>query len=225
MLHLSSYEIAFNHMMQHTWDEAARIFDMLYKEKYWSPAIFRYLHGACLDMLGQRTDAILAFAEVPKLTGSKTTSTAMMEQYVVRKVKALEATGYQDMDMSLCALEYLFVFNAFDFMDEALLDQSLVTVDAALDRIMQAEHMEYGIRTRELLPETPPPQYHDQRATLLLIKASLLNAMNRHQDSIIHLNWIIDHKEKITVDKWVVPFAFWQVRTTKTMGIGISGVS
>lgn len=213
VLHLCSYEIGFNYMMQHNWDEAAKIFETLYKERYWSPAIFRYLHGACLDMKGHRTEAILAFAEVPSLVTSspsnKAGSTAMMEQYVVRKVNAFQASGYQDMDMNLCALEYLCIFNAFDFMDSQLLEQSLALVEGGLSRILEAERMEYGIRTRELLPETPPPEYFDQRGTLLLIKASLQNAMGRYSDSIIHLNWIIDHKDQITTDKWVIPFTFW----------------
>ncbi|KAI7853457.1 hypothetical protein BDC45DRAFT_442468 [Circinella umbellata] len=219
VLHLCSYEIGFNYMMQHNWEGAAKIFETLYKERYWSPAIFRYLHGACLDMMGERTDAILAFAEVPELVNSKTSSSgsgtaAMMERYVLRKVNAYQATGYQDMDMNLCALEYLCIFNAFGFMDKALLDRSLAVADAALNRILEAERMEYGIRTRELLPETPPPQYYDQRGTLLLIKASLQNAMGQYRDSIIHLNWIIDHKDKIVNDKWVVPFAFWEAGVT-----------
>ncbi|KAI9497886.1 hypothetical protein BDB00DRAFT_802371 [Zychaea mexicana] len=223
VLHLCSYEIGFNYMMQHNWGGAAKIFENLYKERYWSPAIFRYLHGACLDMMGERTDAILAFAEVPELVNGKTPSSssssssstaAMMERYVLRKVNAYQATGYQDMDMNLCALEYLCIFNAFDFMDTALLERSLAVADGALNRILEAERMEYGIRTRELLPETPPPQYYDQRGTLLLIKASLQNAMGHYRDAIIHLNWIIDHKDKIASDKWVVPFAFWQAGVT-----------
>ncbi|KAI9313894.1 hypothetical protein BX666DRAFT_1863708 [Dichotomocladium elegans] len=214
VLHMCSYEIAFNYMMQHHWEEAAKLFETLYKDRFWSPAVFRYLQGACLDMMGDRTEAILAYAEVPELVGSKTINVAMMEQYVLRKVKTFQETGYQDMDMTLAAIEYLCIFNAFHFMDEHSLDQSLTTVDEALNRILDAERMEYGIRTRELLPETPPPQYFEQRGTLLLIKASLLNAMGRYREAIIHLNWIIDHKEKLIVDKWVAPFAFWEAGVT-----------
>lgn len=214
VLHACSYEIGFNHMMEHNWEEAAKVFDMLYKERYWSPAIFRYLTGACLDMMGLRTEAILAFAEVPQLVGSKTHSTSLMEKYLMRKVTAFQACGYQDMDMSLCALEYLCLFTGFDFMGSELLEESLSRVDHALNQIMEAEKTEFGIRTRELLPETPPPSYFDQRGALLLIKSSLFNAMGRFKDSIIHLNWIIDHKDQIEIDKWIVPFAFWEAGVT-----------
>jgi tetratricopeptide (TPR) repeat protein len=209
VLHICSYEIGFNYMMQQEWEEAAKIFEMLYKERYWSPAIFRYLQGACLDMIGQRTEAILAFAQVPDLVGSKSSSTAMMENYVVRKVKTLQASGYQDMDMTVCALEYLCLYNAFDFMDQDQLQKCLDAVDQAQAHIVEAEKIEFGIRTRELLPDTPVPQYYDQRGAILLIKSSIQNAMGCYRDSIIHLNWIIDHKENIKVDRWIVPFAYW----------------
>jgi hypothetical protein len=214
VLHACSYEIGFNHMMQHNWEEASKVFDTLYKDRYWSPAIFRYLTGACLDMMGNRTDAILAYAEVPQLVGSKTHSTSLMEKYVLRKVTGFQESGYQDMSMSLCALEYLCLFTGFDFMDAELLDHSLATVDKALVEVRDAEKTEFGIRTRELLPETPAPQYYDQRGALLLIKSSLFNAMGRYKESIIHLNWIIDHKDQIQLDKWIVPFAFWEAGVT-----------
>lgn len=215
VLHMCSYEIGFNHMMQNKWAKAAATFQTLFTERYWSQPIFKYLTGACLDMMGQRTDAILAFAEIPQLITSnsnnnnKNSSTFCIEQYILRKVKLFQASGYQDMDMTMCALEYMYLFNAYEFMEMAQLEQNLALTDYALSRILEAEKLEYGIRTTELLPETPPPEYHDQRGALLLIKASILNAMGRYQESIIHLNWIVDHKNKINTDTWVVPFAYW----------------
>jgi hypothetical protein len=213
LLHMCKYEMGFNHMMQNNWEEASLIFDQLYKEGYWSQAIFKYLTGACLDMTGQRTEAILAFAEVPHLIKRNTnkSSTSAIEHYTLRKVQLFQSSGYQDMDMTVCALEYLYLFNAYEFMDTIQLKQNLGLVDYALLRILEAEKLEYGIRTRELLPETPPPQYDDQRGALLLIKASILNAMRRFQESVIHLNWIIDRKDKILADKWIIPYAYWQV--------------
>lgn len=212
VLHMCSYEMSFNHMMQNNWEEAYKIFQFLYNERYWSQAIFRYLCGACLDMMGERTEAILAFAEVPlllKKPSHSNTSTCSIEKYVLCKVKLFQSSGYQDMDMTMCGLEYLYLFNAYEFMDTVQLEQNLGLTDYALTRILESEKLEYGIRTRELLPETPPPQYDDQRGALLLIKASILNAMGRCQESVIHLNWIIDRKDKITADKWVVPYAYW----------------
>jgi hypothetical protein len=205
--------MGFNYMMQNNWQDAAAIFDLLFKEKYWSQVIFKYLTGACLDMLGHRTNAILAFAEIPYLVKqSKNTNNiniSGIEQYILRKVKLFQSSGYQDMDMTMCALEYLYLFNAFEFMNAIQLEQNLALTDYALSRILDAEKLEYSIRTRELLPETPPPQYDDQRGALLLIKASILNAMGRYQESIIHLNWIMDRKDKMKADKWIIPYTFW----------------
>ncbi|KAI8641361.1 hypothetical protein BD408DRAFT_483552 [Parasitella parasitica] len=217
VLHMCNYEIGFNHMMKNNWQEAATVFQALYKERYWSQPIFKYLTGSCLDMMGRRTEAILAFAEIPQLVkanNNKNSNTHGIEQYILRKIKLFQSSGYQDMDMTMCALEYMYLYNAYEFMEIAQLEQNLALTDYALNKILEAEKLEYGIRTTELLPETPPPAYYDQRAALLLIKASIFNAMGRHHESVIHLNWIIDHKEKIITDKWIVPFAYWEVGMT-----------
>ncbi|KAI8090214.1 uncharacterized protein B0P05DRAFT_529838, partial [Gilbertella persicaria] len=219
MNQMASYEIGLNYMMQSDWEEAAGIFDALYKEGYWSPAILRYLTGACLDMMGRRTEAILAFAQIPGLITrtskfSNNTTTSGMEHYILHKVEFFQTTGYQDMDMTMCALEYLYLCNAFEFMDTMQLEHNLHLTEDALGRILDTEKLEYSIRARELLPETPPPQYDPQRAILLLIKAAILNAMGRVHESIIHLNWVIDHKDTMTADSWVLPFAYWEVGTT-----------
>ncbi|CEG84151.1 hypothetical protein RMATCC62417_17996 [Rhizopus microsporus] len=118
------------------------------------------------------------------------------------------------MDMSLCALEFLYIFTGFDFMSDESMQKSLEATDKALSSIAEAEKTEFGIRVKELLPDTPPPQYFDQRGVLLLLKSALFNAMGRYKDTIIHLNWIIDHKDNIVYDKWVVPFAFWEAGVT-----------
>ncbi|KAI8380334.1 hypothetical protein BD560DRAFT_324222 [Blakeslea trispora] len=214
VFHMCSYEIAFNHMMEHQWQEAAQLFDTLYKERYWSPAIFRYLTGACLDMMGQRTEAILAFAEVPQWITKKTQNASLVERYVLRKVTAFQECGYQDMDMSLCAMEYLYLFTGFDFMSQEYLEKSLVVVDTALAQIVEAEKIEFSIRTRELVPGTPAPSYFDQRGALLLIKSSLYNVLGRYKESVIHLNWIMDHQADIVADRWVIPYAYWEAGVT-----------
>lgn len=201
-------------MIEHNWEEAAKVFDSLYKDKYWSSAIFKFLTAACLDMMGQRTEAILAFAEVPQLVGSKTQSTSLIEKYIGNKVELFQESGYQDMDMSLCAFEYLYLYTGFDFMSTELLEESIAIVDGALANIMDAEKTEFSIRTRELLPETPPPKYFNQRGILLLMKAALYNALGSHKEAIIHLNWIIDHKKDIDPTSYIVPYAYWEAGVT-----------
>ncbi|KAI8975740.1 hypothetical protein BDF20DRAFT_977316 [Mycotypha africana] len=209
-----SYEIAFNHMMKNEWKEAAVLFEQLYRENYWSPIVCKYLAAACTDMLGHRTEAMVTFADVLQLISKKEMLTKDLEFYIQRKLDMFQSAGYQDMDMTLCALEYMYLFNAYEFMDEIQLEQNLAVVDDALDRILEAEIMEYKLRAKELLPETPPPAYYDQRGVLLLLKAAILNAMRRYQYSIIHLNWILDHIDKIMVDKWIIPYAYWEAGVT-----------
>ncbi|KAL0078047.1 hypothetical protein J3Q64DRAFT_1646431 [Phycomyces blakesleeanus] len=219
MKQLSDYEIGVNLMLQLDWESAAECFENLAQEKYWSPSFAKYVVGACRDMLGERTDGILAFAEVPQLAKEYPTKKTYMDAYVHKKVEFFQRSGYQDMDFSLPGLELILVLNGFEHMDKGCLEKALKRVHETLELIYEREKMEYTIRLRELVPTTTPPNYYDQRAVLLLIKSSILNTLGRYTECISHLNWIIDHKESIKHETWVAPFAYWESGIT-SWGLG-----
>lgn len=200
---LADYEIAFNSAMQLDWKGAA---DKLAKlePSHSKPALIKYFYGCCMEMLGDRSDAILAFVEASKLVNGG----SQVEQFVSERVAFFEQSGYQDLDLSLPALEILLLWNLLATMTDECLANALELVDATLDKIYQREKQEYEIRTIQIAPDTPPPDYYDQRATLLLVKSSILNALGRSHESIIHLNWILDNRSRIHT-KWVVPFSYW----------------
>ncbi|KAF7721492.1 hypothetical protein EC973_004631 [Apophysomyces ossiformis] len=211
MGYLATFEIAFNSAMSLDWASAAvRILEL--QNKHQSPAFLKYFYGACMEMLGNRTEAILAFAEVPKLADKKKKS--QLEQHVSHRVEFFEQSGYQDMDFCLPALEILFMWNTFPNMSTHALESCLELVNNTLDRIYEREKQEYEIRVFELAPNTPPPDYYDQRGSLLLMKSSILNALGKSREAIVHLNWIIDHKDHIKQAKWIVPFAYWESGVT-----------
>ncbi|KAK4514465.1 Synaptobrevin-like protein YKT6 [Mucor velutinosus] len=220
MKQMSDYEIGFNLALELDWAGAASYFEQLSRENYWSPAFSKFFVGTCHEMMGQRTEAILAFAEVPALAeelvnGKKT----YIDTYVLKKVAFFQKSGYQDMDFSLPALEILLVMNAFEHMEKESLEKCLDLVQHTLELIYEREKMEYNIRLRELVPITTPPDYYDQRAVLLLVKASVLNSLGRHDETIAHLNWILDHKECVKEENWVIPFTYWESGVT-SWGLG-----
>lgn len=209
MTQMGNYEIGFNAALQLDWQTAATYFEKLSQDKYdWSPAFCQYFIGACRGMLGKRTESILAFAQVPQLAKEQSQKSCI-DTYVEQKVEFFQKSGYQDLDLSLPGLELLLVWNVFDEMEKPALNGCLLIVQATLELIYEREKLEYNIRLQELVPTSSPPDYYDQRAILLLIKASVLNALKRHQDSIAHLNWIIDHKHHIKSQNWIIPFAYW----------------
>ncbi|CAO3699708.1 hypothetical protein G6F70_005621 [Rhizopus microsporus] len=209
--HLATFEIAFNSAMCLDWASAAvRILEL--QTKYNSPAFLKYFYGACMEMLGNRTEAILAFAEAPKLIDKKRNS--QMEQYISNRVAFFEVSGYQDLDFSLPALEILFVWNAFPCMESSTLEKCLELVESTLELIYEREKMEYDLRRVELVPMTAKPDYNDQRGVLLLMKASILNSLNRYEEGVVHLNWIVDNKDKFKHTNWVAPFAYWECGNT-----------
>ncbi|ORZ12337.1 hypothetical protein BCR42DRAFT_331778 [Absidia repens] len=204
---LATFEIAFNCAMALDWASTSERLSEL-QDKHHSPAFVKYFYGACMEMMGNRTEAILAFAEAPKLMDKKKKS--QMEQYVTRRVDFFEQSGYQDMDFSLPALEILAMWNCFPTMSEQALEKCLVMIDTTLESIYEREKQEYEIRVVELAPNAPVPDYYDQRGTLLVMKSSILNSLNRNKDAIVHLNWVIDNREHIKCSKWIVPFAYWE---------------
>ncbi|KAG2174235.1 hypothetical protein INT43_004256 [Umbelopsis isabellina] len=207
---LTSYDIAMNDSMSFEWEQACAKFEYLRDQKYWSPAYFQYFVGACHEITGNRTEAILAFASVPKLIRGKGTQ---IDKFVKRRVEFFEESGYADLDFSLPALELLLIYNAFPFMKKEPLEQCLVKIDAALELVYEREKLEYEIRLTELAPEIGPPEYYDQRAQALLIKAAVLNALGKHNEAVLHLNWIIDHGTRIK-ELWVLPFCYWEAGIT-----------
>lgn len=204
--HLATFEIAFNSAMGLDWASAAvRALEL--QTKYNSPAFLKYFYGACMEMLGNRTEAILAFAEAPGLVDKKRKS--QPELFVMNRVAFFEISGYQDLDFSLPALEILYTWNSFPCMAPNTLEKCLEIIETTLESIYEREKLEYDIRTVELVPSTSTPDYYDQRGTLLLMKAGILNALNKFTEGIVHLNWIIDNKDKFKHTNWVVPFAYW----------------
>ncbi|KAI8085121.1 uncharacterized protein BX664DRAFT_179271 [Halteromyces radiatus] len=205
------FEIAINHMITGNWEPAAEAFGFLCEQNYWSAAFCKYAQGACLEMMGLRTEAILAFAEVSNLVvkklGGRMTD---IDAYVLRKVMAFQASGYQDLDFYIPALEFMCIWNQLSFINPILLQQHMTKVENTLAALQAREDEEYSIRMREVAPDTPLPDHFDHRAVLLLIRASLHNVLGDHNSTTLHLNWIIDHQQNISQDSWAVPFALWE---------------
>ncbi|KAI9288894.1 hypothetical protein BC943DRAFT_315544 [Umbelopsis sp. AD052] len=207
---LTTYDIAMNEAMGFDWESACTRFEYLRDQKYWSSAYFQYFVGACHEIMGNRTESILAFASVPTFINGKGSP---IDKFVRRRVAFFEESGYADLDFSLPALELLLIWNAFPFMSVQALEQCLEKVDAALELVYERERIEYEIRLTELAPDIGPPEYYDQRAQALLIKAAVLNALGKHSEAVLHLNWIIDHGTRIK-ELWVLPFCYWEAGIT-----------
>ncbi|KAI9309519.1 hypothetical protein BJ944DRAFT_154177 [Cunninghamella echinulata] len=222
---LADYEIAFNDTLQLNWEDALTNFSYLHQQGYWSIAFSKYMMGACYEMMGKRTESILAFAEIPQLiqrtiatnhvsSGNPTTPHLYVDCYIQKKVDRFQQGGYQYMDLYLPALEMLLLCNLYEWMDKLSLEHCLTIVQYTLELIYEREKLEYNLRLKELMPSTLPPNYYDHRAVLLLIKATIFNALKKPQECISHLNWIIDHQQHIKYDLWVIPYAYWESGVT-----------
>ncbi|CDH60135.1 tetratricopeptide repeat protein 39c [Lichtheimia corymbifera JMRC:FSU:9682] len=208
MTTLTGYETAFNHAMQLNWKAAAEHLDQL-TSSHSRPSFVKFFYAACMEMAGDRSEAVLAFAEAAQLA-KKNKNPTQLDQLVIERVSFYENSGYQDLDLSLPALEVLLLWNSLACMSHECLSECMEKVDEALSLIYERERQEYQIRTTEIAPNVDPPDYYCERGTLLLIKISILNAMGRSHDAIVHLNWIIDNRSRIVGAKWIVPFTYWE---------------
>lgn len=205
------FEMAINHMMTGNWQHAASTFDYLCEQQYWSAAFCRYAQGACYEMMGERTEAILIFAEVPNLVVKKLGGRLSdIDNFVLRKVTMFQKSGYQNLDFYAPVLEYMCIWNLFPFVSRDLLKAALDKVQFSLKAIATVEQLEQEQRMMELAPDTPLPDYFDERASLLVIKSSILNVLGLPDETTLDINWVIDHKESILQDTWTVPYALWE---------------
>ncbi|KAG2215291.1 hypothetical protein INT46_005908 [Mucor plumbeus] len=205
------FEMAINHMLTGNWNHAAATFEYLYEQQYWSAAFCRYAQGACYEMMGDRTEAILIFAEIPQLVVKKLGGRLSdIDSYVLRKITMFQKSGYQNLDFYAPILEYMCIWNLFPYVSPELLTHALNRIQRGLAAIQKCENLEQEQRMMELAPDAPMPDYFDERASLLVIKASILNVLGRPEDTTLDINWVLDHKECILQDTWTVPYALWE---------------
>jgi hypothetical protein len=205
------FEMAMNHMMTGNWHHAAATFEYLYEQQYWSAAFCRYAQGACFEMMGERTEAILVFAEVPSLVVKKLGGRLSdIDSYVLRKVNMFQKSGYQNLEFYAPILEFMCIWNLFPYVSPELLTDALNRIQISLAAIQKTEHIEQEERMKELAPDAPLPDYFNERACLFVIKSSILNVLGRPDDTTLDINWVVDHKECIVQDTWTIPYALWE---------------
>ncbi|KAI8372206.1 hypothetical protein BD560DRAFT_104459 [Blakeslea trispora] len=205
------FETAINHLLTGNWQSAADAFDYLAQQQYWSTAFCRYAQGACFEMMNQSTEAILLFAQVPQLIVKKLGGRLSdVDAYVLRKVTMFQKFGYQHLDFYQPLLEFMCIWNLFPYMSPDILTEALNRVQSRLATIQRTEKSEQEERLKELAPEGPVPSYFDERASLIVIKSSILNVLGQSEEITLDINWVVDHKEQILQDSWTVPYALWE---------------
>ncbi|KAG0311746.1 Tetratricopeptide repeat protein 39C [Dissophora globulifera] len=188
---LCDYELGLNCAISLEWSGAAMYFERLAKENYWSKVFFLYFKAASLEASGNKAEAVTIYQSIPGLVSRKFGGrTILVEQYVTRKVKLFEQTGFED--TNLPTLEILLIWNAFASMTPESLTTSLAQVDPQISKNRGNTSL-------------------DSLAVLKTIKGAILHQLGRHKEGAECLNWVIDLPAgKITEEKWVVPFACWE---------------
>ncbi|KAF9160248.1 tetratricopeptide repeat domain 39A [Mortierella sp. AD011] len=188
---MCDYELGLNCALSLQWEEAAVYFNKLVEENYWSKAFFLYFKAACIEESGKKEEAISIYRSISGLVGRKFGGrTILVEQYVARKLKLFEQTGFED--TNLPTLEILLIWNGFSSMSQESLTACLAKVDAQIGRIRDKNSL-------------------DNIAVLKTLKGTILHQLGRHKEGTESLNWVVElNSNKIHEEKWVIPFACWE---------------
>ncbi|CAG8539021.1 3587_t:CDS:10 [Funneliformis mosseae] len=191
---LCDYELGMNYAMTLQWEKAVECFDILATENYWSPAFFRYFQAACLEMQGKKKEAIDLYINVPNLSVRKFGGrTILVEQYVTRKTKNYIAKNFEN--TLLPGLEILLIWNSFACMKKEDLIRCLDIVNSKIESISKIDK------------QNPV----DSQCMLRLIKGSILNQLHKFPEASQCFSWIFDHNDDIVDDKFIEPFAYWEM--------------
>ncbi|OAD75152.1 hypothetical protein PHYBLDRAFT_158611 [Phycomyces blakesleeanus NRRL 1555(-)] len=113
------------------------------------------------------------------------------------------------MDVCLPGLELLVVLHGFGSMPQTSLENCVGLVERTLGVLSEKERIEQALIMRGLGSD-PPPNYNVERAVLLLIMATVLNALGNHKESMVHLDCILGNKDHAKSEGWIVPLAYWE---------------
>ncbi|KAF9113933.1 hypothetical protein BGX27_000464 [Mortierella sp. AM989] len=188
---MCDYELGLNCAISMEWEEAAVYFNKLVEENYWSKAFFLYFKAACIEESGNKEEALPIYRSISGLVGRKFSGrTILVEQYVTRKLKMFEQTGFED--TNLPTLEILLIWNGFASMSQECLEACLAKVAAQISRNRDKSGL-------------------DSMAVLKTLKGAILHQLGRHKEASESLNWVVDlNSNKIQEEKWVLPFASWE---------------
>ncbi|CAO3661868.1 unnamed protein product [Rhizopus stolonifer] len=201
-----SLELAFNKAQELDWQACL---DQLYQLP---ESVFQHYFISCCQSITQdTTQQILTLASA--LNQCPVTS---WDLYAAEQIRFFESRGYQHMEFFLPLFELLMISNGFESM--TTLETGLEQVQGTLELIYEREKVEYSIRTSHVAPDLELPDYYQPRIRLLLVKCAMLNALERHRESIAHVNWMMDHLDHVK-GSWLVPFIYWEAGVT-SWGLG-----
>ncbi|KAJ3277275.1 Tetratricopeptide repeat protein 39B [Borealophlyctis nickersoniae] len=222
------YELGLNAMFELDWRKAQTHMETLSTENYWSKAFYTYAVAVCHTHLSNLTEASRLYGEAPALINRKVGGrTIGVEQYVARKtaIFASDAWNGDRTILLLPGLEMLFIWHGFAFMSVDKLKESKREVESAL-KVLERES---GIDLSSIWTDTdtvdatmddppPPPstpiplhEYTDRLAPLILIYASILRELNLLNASIKSLDWVFERDRDIKQEKFVIPFAHYEL--------------
>ncbi|KAI9280639.1 hypothetical protein BY458DRAFT_553105 [Sporodiniella umbellata] len=149
-----------------------------------------YLVGACYWMQGETAQAVLIWATLVPAQGQ-----SALDRYLERTLARFRSHGYQHL-YCLPVLELFLVTHHLPHLAPAALQQTLQLVSHQLTAIQTQWAKEIKVRHYRLTPPVALPDYDEPKLILYLIQITALNALQRAQESIEPMNWLMAHRDR-----------------------------
>eukprot|EP00835_Amoeboradix_gromovi_P006689 NODE_845_length_3752_cov_0.184780.p1 type:complete len:545 gc:universal NODE_845_length_3752_cov_0.184780:1606-3240(+) len=139
---LCKFELCMTLLFKGEYVKAQKMAETLLGETFWSKAFFCYLQGACADMDEDVIEKSNHYAEslsfITRKFGGKTIA---IEQFVLKRVAWMERVGNDERKAILPALEIVYLFLGFSFLNLKELESGLALVTNKLSDYPKSNHL------------------------------------------------------------------------------------
>ncbi|XP_041987412.1 tetratricopeptide repeat protein 39B-like [Aricia agestis] len=202
--HLACWEIMWAECLMLNWNNCLSSVDVLVRDSKWSTTIYMYLRAAILmeiDDDGRDATGVIAamIMGAPSHRRRIMGRSVPMEKFIERRCNQWRQKGY----LILPAIEMACLWNLFPALakDTHYADTMLRKIERVYNKIEAAEDPHY----------IPGPGRHnydvEDKAVISFLRGSLLTAMKLPRLALRFLDDVIDLKDRIKDNKYVVPFA------------------
>jgi len=215
-----SYELANCYATKLEWAQAATIFEQLItNEKFNVSAMGALQYGSMLVMMGQYEKAVEIFDKRVLALAKATKKGSVMNNTIQHQSKRYAITGG-----NFSAFELLYFRRDLAKMSPALYDKTLKLLDTIAEKVgvlnpPQAQNPDakksggFAKLSKVFTPKASTYNIFDERASYLMLKASVLKASNKTTESMAIYQEVIDLEKQLN-EKYFVPYCLYEMGET-----------
>ncbi|OAD69218.1 hypothetical protein PHYBLDRAFT_87937, partial [Phycomyces blakesleeanus NRRL 1555(-)] len=204
--HMCFWELGLLHLMQHQWQEGAKVYAMLTIESNWSKAVYTYLEATALHLYTQsqsRSDPVIVkkvATMMRSVDGAKQKiagKSIPLEKFVARKSRKFIS---QDNYLVLPDLELLSALGTLEFMPSEVLRSNINRINRLLETLQSTRDDDICLA-----------HYLRAQLTRLLIDRSPQASRKvLEQNHKVSIDTVMAHAPRVTLDHYIYYFTHYE---------------